>query len=242
MAIPRRSRGLMGGSSVAVPVRVLASMRSATLTRLGEELQRLEACRVDGLHFDVLDPLASEEFWLGPGLLRALRPATQLPFEVHLILDHPDVWCERYLDAGADAVLVHLETCNQPAQVLRRIRERRARAGLALHSGTPAGQLEPYLGSCDVVNVMTIDRGRPGVVSAPGVENLRQVAALVARIGAETIIQADGAVSMTTRERLVCAGASSLVVGYPLFSQPDFCAAIAGFRGQTPNAAASGAS
>ena len=211
-------------------VLIKAAMRSADVGHLAEEIQRLEAAGIDGLHFDVMDGRFVPELYLGPSIIRGLRKYTTLPYEVHLLVQEPSVCLAHYVDAGANRVFIHIESDGDPAAMLSRLNKRGCGAGLAMVPGTPASRLEPYLDGCDCVNAMTVVPGTPGVLSEAGVESLREIAALVQRTGRSTLVQVDGAVSPATRQRFLDAGASSFVAGHPIFSRPACGEAIAELR------------
>ena len=210
---------------------IKASMRSADLGHLAQQIAYLESAGVDALHFDVMDGrFGPQEISMGPMFLRGLRKYTQLPFEVHLWMEEPERCLDGYIEAGADCLLVHLEACADPQSTLKAIKERGCQAGLAINPGTSVSDLEQYLDQCDQFNIMTILPQQPGVVCDAGVDNLKEVATLVSSLDRKIAIQADGAVSLATQERFVAAGATSLVAGYPIFSQDDFGAAVRELR------------
>jgi ribulose-phosphate 3-epimerase len=209
---------------------IKASMRSADLGFLSDQIARLEAGGIDGLHFDVMDGYFGHEISMGPMFVRGLRKHAKRPFDVHLWVREPERCLDSYIDAGADWLIVHVEACRDPTRALTHIRERGIKSGLAINPGTPPAALEPLLELCDEINVMTIGPDKPGELNEQGVENLRQVATLAASRPRGPVIQADGAVSSKTRDLFVGAGAQALVVGYPIFSRTDFGAAITELR------------
>ena len=209
---------------------IKASMRSAELGHLADQIARLEAGGIDALHFDVMDGRFGPEISMGPMFVRGLRNYTELPFDVHLWVDEPERCLDHYIDAGADYLVIHVEACADPAATLAYIRECGCKPGLVINPATPAAELEPFLEFCDEINVMTIAPGKPGELDERGVENLRRVASLVAHVAGGPIVQVDGAVSMKTRDLFVDAGAMAMIVGYPIFSRYDFGTAIAELR------------
>lgn len=220
---------------------IKASMRSADVGHLADQIQRLECGGIDALHFDVMDGRFVPEISLGPVFLKGLRSCTTLPFEVHLLVAEPDTCVNQYLEAGADCILLHVEASRDPLAVLRRIHDQGRQGGLATVPGTAAETLQPYLAVCDLINVMTVTPGVPGVLDAAGLRTLTEVAALIHQQNARSLIQVDGAVSASTREQFLYAGARALIAGYPIFSREDFGAAIAELRnGQAVPAASRG--
>lgn len=209
---------------------VKAAMRSSDHGFLAEQIHRLEQGGIDGLHFDVMDGRFVPELCMGPLFIRSLRKYSSLPFEVHLLVQEPQRCVEQYVDAGADCVLIHVEAARDPATLLQRLRAARRQAGLAIAPATSASAVVPYLELCHVVNVMLVTPGTPGVLQESGVRNLIELAHDRGRKGAWPLVQADGAVSAATRDRVVGAGAQAVVAGYPIFSQPDFGLAIGELR------------
>lgn len=209
---------------------IKAAMRSADLGRLAEEIQRLEQGGIDALHFDVMDGRFVPELCMGPSFIRGLRQYTKLPFEVHLLVKEPEGCLSQYLEAGADCLLVHIEAARDPGACLKHVRAQKRQAGLAIAPATPSSALAPYLDLCDTINVMTVAPGEPGALQEGGLRNLREVAEGIRRSGGTQLVQADGAVSAATRDRLLEAGARALVAGYPIFSRENVGQAIEEFQ------------
>ena len=209
---------------------IKAAMRSADMGHLAEQMEGLERGGIDAFHFDIMDGHFVPEICMGPLFIRGLRKYSTRPFEVHLLVTEPDACAEQYVEAGANCVFIHIEASADPATVLARLRARDCQAGLAIAPATSSSALSPYLHLCDAVNVMTVAPGQPGILQEGGVRNLAEVAGMVRRGGGRSLVQADGAVSSTTRNQLTGAGAQALVAGYPIFSQENFEQAIAELR------------
>lgn len=215
-------------------LQIRASMLRAELGCLADQIRRLEAGGIDALHFDVEDDGPSKSPLFGPAFIRGLRKYTKLPFDVHVRHGQPDRSVDQFVDAGADCLVLQLEMCAAPEAALSHIRDRGCQAGLAIYPRTLAASLGSLLDLCDEVNVMTVEPGRPGELSEEGVDTLRAVSALVARQARTVLVQADGAVSLKTRDVFVGMGANALVAGYPVFSRDDFGAAIAELQRGAP--------
>lgn len=209
---------------------IKAAMRSADVGHLADQIQRLEQGGIDALHFDVMDGRFVPEICMGPSFIHGLRKCTTLPFEVHLLVQESDGCLGHYLEAGADTILIHIETSREPAAMLQRVRALKRQVGLALAPATPASAVTPYLELCDMVNVMTVAPGQPGTLQEGGVENLRALSAAAKRLRLPPLVQADGAVSAATWSRLIEAGAGALIAGFPVFSRDDYGAAILDLR------------
>ncbi|OFW11399.1 MAG: hypothetical protein A3H96_00405 [Acidobacteria bacterium RIFCSPLOWO2_02_FULL_67_36] len=217
------------------PPLIKASMIRAELGYLADQIGRLEAGGIDALHFDVEDDGDNQTILIGPAFIRGLRKYTKLPFDVHVRFGQPDRSVDQFLDAGADCLMLQLEMCVAPEVALSHIRDRGCRAGLAIYPDTAATALASLLDLCDEINVMTVAPGRPGRLIEKGVDSVRAVTDMVTDRGLKLLVQADGAVSMETRDVLVRAGAAALIAGYPIFSRADFGAAIAELRHGVPD-------
>lgn len=221
---------------------IKASMRSADLGHLADQIARLEAGGVDALHFDVMDGrFGTKEIAMGPMFIRGLRKYTRLPFDVHLLVEEPERCLDGYIDAGADYLIVHLEACSDPGAALSYIRSRGVGAGLSINPTTLAASMRPYLSRCDEINIMAILPDAPGELVERGVENLREAARMAKALKGGPLVQVDGAVSLKTRDRFVEAGAESMVAGYPVFSREEFGEAIRELRQGTSWADTGGA-
>ena len=172
---------------------------------------------------------------MGPMFLRGLRKYTEVPFEVHLWMYKPERSLDSYIDAGADCVLFHIEACSDPAKALQKITKAGCDAGLCINPGTDPSTLTRYLDDCKLVNVMTIHPQLSGVVDDEGVTNLKEVSKRAVDRCGDLLVQADGAVSVQTRDLLIEAGAGSLVAGYPIFSSDNYQKAVAEIRGLSIN-------
>jgi len=209
---------------------IKASMRSADVGHLAEQISKLEIAGIDALHFDIMDGRFGPEISMGQMFIRGLRKYTKLQFDVHLWVEDPDQCIDSFIDAGADCIIIHIEANANVLASLSHLKKIGVAAGLAINISTPVSRMEPFLNLCDEINVMTIPPGSAGQLSEQGVENLRQVAQLASRYAERFVLQADGAVSLKTRDLFVEAGAKALVVGYPIFSQVDFGMAISQLR------------
>ena len=209
---------------------IKASVEAADLGHLADQLQLLEEAGVDGFHFDVKDGQFIPEISMGAMFVRGLRKYSSVPFDVHLWVDQPEPYIDSFVEAGADYLVVHFEACANTGLALEQIRNSGCKTGVAINPATPVSAIEPIISLCDEINVMTITPGMRGVLNKEGVENIRQAAALAAAHPHKPIVQADGAVSLKTRELILEAGATSMVAGYPIFSREDFKAAVHDLR------------
>jgi ribulose-phosphate 3-epimerase len=198
---------------------IAPSMRSADWTRLGEEVKDLEAAGADMLHFDVADGHFINDLAIGPNLVAAIREITRLPLDVHLMFENPENIIPKYIRAGADIIIVHIEATSQLNRILEFIKKEGKKAGVALNPGTSIEVIREVLSIVDKVNVMCINLEVPGKLVSSTIDKITQLDKIIKDMKLDVYIQADGAVSMETRADFEKAGAKSLVVGYPIFSR-----------------------
>ncbi|HOK28099.1 MAG TPA: ribulose-phosphate 3-epimerase, partial [Methanomassiliicoccaceae archaeon] len=140
-------------------IKIAPSILSADFSRLGEEVGRLETEGADWVHVDVMDGVFVPNITIGPAVVKAIRPCTSLPFDVHLMITSPERYIEQFADAGADYITVHVEATEDVKGAIDRIHSLGKKAGLSLNPETPFTAVEPYLEHIDLLLVMTV---RPG--------------------------------------------------------------------------------
>ena len=195
-------------------VLIAPSILAGDFGQFAREAQRVEQAGADWLHCDVMDGNFVPNITFGPDVIAALRKATKLPLDVHLMINRPDVYAERFLDAGADNLIVHVEAQHAVAQTLALIRSRGRRAGLSLNPPTPVEKILPFLDAVDEVLVMTVNPGFGGQAFMP--EMLEKIRVLRQR-APQLDISVDGGINLATGRQCVAAGANALVAGNSLF-------------------------
>ncbi len=212
-------------------VRIAPSILSADFTRLGDQIAASEQGGADWIHVDVMDGHFVPNITVGPLIVRAARRATELPLDVHLMIEAPDRYLEEFVDAGAAILTVHQETCPHLHRTVTRIRELGARPGVAINPATPVETLADILPFVDLVLIMTVNPGFGGQRFIPGC--IPKITRLAQRLQAEgrsdVEIEVDGGVDPKTAPSVVAAGATVLVAGSAVFSHgsiPDNIQAI----------------
>jgi ribulose-phosphate 3-epimerase len=200
------------------PLRIAPSILSADFARLGEEVETVAAAGADWIHVDVMDGHFVPNLTIGPGVMKAIRGRTRLPFDVHLMISPVDAFVPAFAAAGADVITVHPEAGPHLHRTLQLIRSLGKRAGAALNPATPASAIESVLGDLDLVLVMSVN---PGFGGQSFIESqLAKIAELRRMIdcsGRAIDLEVDGGVNAETAPRIVAAGADVLVAGTATF-------------------------
>jgi ribulose-phosphate 3-epimerase len=196
---------------------IAPSILSADFGRLGEELRDVEQGGCDWIHVDVMDGHFVPNLTLGPPVIRKIRKATQLPFDVHLMIDEPIQSVADFIKAGADLITIHVEACQDVKQTLTKIRELGAKPGISLRPKTRIEAVEPYLDLVDLVLVMTVEPGFGGQAFMP--EMLDKVSWLKERF--QKYISVDGGINQETGALAAKRGANVFVAGSAIFQESD---------------------
>ncbi|MGI6230807.1 MAG: ribulose-phosphate 3-epimerase [Tractidigestivibacter sp.] len=208
---------------------IAPSILSADLANLSADLKQVETA--DYVHFDVMDGHFVPNLTFGPGMLAAVKAATDVPVDAHLMISNPDEMVPAYLEAGADIVTFHLEATNHANRVAAMIREHGAKAGVAINPATPVIMLEDIIDYVDLVLVMSVNPGFGGQKFIPtSLKKLRQVKHMCSDHRVSPLIEVDGGVSEKNAEKICHAGANVLVAGSAVFHADDRAKAIAAIR------------
>jgi ribulose-phosphate 3-epimerase len=209
-----------------------ASILNADFGRLADEVRRADAGGVDSIHLDVMDGHFVDNLTMGPVLVQAVRPATELPFHSHLMIDNPLAYVDRFADAGSDLIVFHVEVDDEPAEVIAAIERAGRRPGIALNPETPAEAVHPWLDAVDLLLVMTVHPGWGGqAFIGEVVPKLRALRDEVTRRGLPLRIGVDGGVNLDTIATAHSAGGEVLVVGSALYrTDGDLAPTVAALR------------
>lgn len=199
-------------------IRIEASVLAADFSRLGEQAREVEAAGVDAIQVDVMDGSFVPDITFGSGLVRALRPVVHVPLDVHLMVVNPERHFKAFVDAGADRLIVHQETCPHLHRTLQSIREFGVEVGVSINPGTSLMVLEEVLDLVDLVQIMTVN---PGWGGQPFLHSqLDKIRRLVGRLEARGLslpIAVDGGIDPETAPLVVEAGAIVLVAGSSVY-------------------------
>ena len=202
---------------MAAPL-ICPSILASDFARLGEEVAALEAAGADWIHVDVMDGHFVPNITLGPDIVKAIRPHTTLPFDVHLMVAPVDPWLEAYRNAGADILTVHPESGPHLHRTLGRIRQLGAKAGIVLNPGTPLSVLEEVIELVDLVLLMSVNPGFGGQSFIDtSLRKIERTRAILDQAGSKAHRQVDGGVTSANAGACVAAGADALVAGSFVF-------------------------
>jgi ribulose-phosphate 3-epimerase len=204
---------------------VIPSLLLCDFGHLADEVHRLEAAGVRGLHLDVMDGHFVPNLTYGLPIVEAVRRVTELPIETHLMISDPATFAPQFVAAGADCITFHIEALAEPGPVLAHVRSLGAAVGLAYNPATPLAAVQPYLDACDLILTMSVHPGFGGQSFESGaLEKLRQ---LRDQAPAELLLEVDGGVNNNTIGHCAAAGATLHVVGSAIFKHPDYSQSIA---------------
>jgi ribulose-phosphate 3-epimerase len=213
------------------PVRIAPSILSADFGRLADEVRAIEAAGADVVHVDVMDGRFVPNITIGPVVVEAVRKATKLPVDCHLMIVEPERYVEAFAKAGADVVSVHPEVSPHLHRTLQAIRAAGAKPSVALNPSTPLSAVEWVLGDCAMVLVMTVNPGFGGQAYIEAcTEKVRRLRELADARGLALDIEVDGGINAETAGRVAAAGANVFVAGTAVFGAKDYRTAIAGIR------------
>jgi ribulose-phosphate 3-epimerase len=215
-------------------VEIAPSILSADFTRLGEEIAAIERGGANIVHVDVMDGHFVPNITIGLPVVRALKQATQLPLDTHLMITEPGIYAEQFVEAGASMVSVHVEIDPHLNRTLAAIRKKGALAGVAINPATPLVMLEEALPFADYVLLMSVNPGFGGQKFIPtSLDKVRRLRRMIDERGLKTRIEIDGGIDRTNIAEIAAAGAEIIVAGSAVFNESDPAQAVRALREAT---------
>ena len=212
-------------------IQIAPSILSADFANLERDVRMVSEAGADWIHVDVMDGHFVPNLTIGPAHVKMLKRVTDVPLDVHLMIDNPEVQVPWYIDAGADSVTVHVEACDDAATMLRMIGDAGVKVGISLNPETDASALEGLLGLVDMVLVMSVHPGFGGqsfIESSPA--KITAIVEMCKAEGAAPLIEVDGGIGVGTAPLVSAVGADVLVAGSAIFCADDPAVALRGIR------------
>jgi ribulose-phosphate 3-epimerase len=211
---------------------IAPSILSADFSRLGEEIKAVEKAGADLIHVDVMDGHYVPNITIGPGVVSSLRKTTNLPFDVHLMIEDPDRYIDAFVDAGSNIITVHAEAVTHLHRTVQYIKAKGVRAGVSLNPSTPLSCVEEILPDIDLLLIMTVNPGFGGQKFISSMlPKIRKARELAQARGLEMAIEVDGGVTAENIGTLANAGADIFVAGAAVFGSPSYSDTISKMKG-----------
>lgn len=212
-------------------IKIAPSILAGDFGKLAEEAKRAEAGGADLIHVDVMDGHFVPNITIGPDTVKALRKATRLPLDVHLMIDRPDIYAEAFIKAGADMVSVHVEAPHPLEKTVARIKSLGVQCGIVFNPNTSFALAKNFLNQIDYILIMSVHPGFGGQKFIPEVlPKVAQARQYLKEQGRELDVEIDGGINAENASKAVSHGANVLVAGNAIFSQPDIAKAITQIR------------
>ena len=204
-------------------VKIAPSLLAADFSCLGNEIENVDKAGADYIHVDVMDGRFVPNITIGPTVIKSIRKATKIPFDVHLMIVEPEKHIEDFAKAGSDIITVHAEASNHLHRLIQRIKDMGIKAGVAINPGTSPHMLDSIVEYADLILIMTVNPGFGGQSFIPGVlHKISYVKKLISDMGLSAEIEVDGGITSDTIPEAAMAGASIFVAGTAVFGGADY--------------------
>jgi len=214
-------------------IKIAPSILSADFSRLEQEVRRAEKAGADLIHIDVMDGHFVPNITIGPVVVKSIRSKTNIPLDVHLMIEDPDKYIDVFAEAGADIITVHVEACTNLKKIFDHIRKLSKIVGISLNPSTPIVRIEHVLKQVDMVLLMTVNPGFGGQKFIRSVlPKIKELKQMIDNAGLPIDIEVDGGIDEITATDVVKAGANILVAGTAVFKATDIAKAITKLRGK----------
>ena len=218
-------------------IKISPSVLACDFSKLGEEVKKVENAGADMLHLDVMDGNFVPNISFGPDVIKSVRKQSNLFFDVHLMIDNPGKYIDRFVEAGADGITIHYESCENQREVLEMIRKAGKKAAISIKPMTPAFVLDPLLAYVDMILVMTVEPGFGGQkFMEETMESVRELRSMIDASDYHIDIQVDGGINPETAAIASEAGANIFVAGSAVFKAEDARKAMNDIREAAANA------
>ncbi len=203
-------------------VQIAPSLLSADFSNLSADIEKVTRGGAHALHVDVMDGHFVPNITIGPVVVQSVKNATQLPLDVHLMIENADRFIPQFIRAGADWITVHAENCNHLHRTITMIKTAGVKAGVALNPATPVGQISEILHKIDLVLIMSVNPGFGGQDFIPeSLDKIRRISNVIRSRGLKVLVSVDGGVTLENTPQLVRAGARILIAGSSVFGRAN---------------------
>lgn len=213
-------------------IKVAPSILSADFSCLLDEIKKVEMGGADLLHIDVMDGHFVPNITLGPSMIECIKGKTNLPFDVHLMIENPENYVDNFIDAGADIITVHVETVTHIHRLVNYLKSCNIKPGVALNPSTPLDALEYLLDDISMVLIMSVNPGFGGQKFIPSMlQKIKDIRAIIQKRNPQILIEVDGGINENNAQDVVNAGADILVAGSAIYKSKDPAAVIKKLKG-----------